>query len=193
MAKPDLAALQAAATAEFCAGLQPPKTAREECEDHESALDVLKDELAGRLVARGCEAKVAPGYVDAVLEVLRARDRALAEAAGVMGKLPSVGDDSVGEVLIRYEAMTREALREIKAAKFPRLEAQVHLMARGAADTGEESMRKLAAAHGLTPAAISKRVGEVQGLFNFPKNQFNKSDAACAKYRQGNRRGAKST
>lgn len=90
---------------------------------------------------------------------------------------------------ITADAIQGEMLRAVERAERPRFEAQLIMLARGDELVAAKSMRKLAEREGCTVAWVSAEVSARRKLFNFPKNKYNKSDAACEKYAQGNRKG----
>lgn len=83
-------------------------------------------------------------------------------------------------------AVWREMLRDARDAKQPRLRLRVLLMALGWADESVESGRALARDYVLSPEQASNMLEEAQQKYRLPKNQFNKSAEATAKYKGTN-------
>lgn len=64
----------------------------------------------------------------------------------------------------------------------PRLVAEELRIAFGFRESNSESLRGIATRYGLTVAAVSKAVLDLQKRLNLPKNSFNKSAMACETY-----------
>jgi len=141
----------------------------------ESPDEVLADRIAEALRGAGCGAANAARYAVTVM--------------GVVGEMrePHENDGAMGDAMVRVESIIREMLRGIIAAKQPRVEAKVNLMARGVQTPSDESMRALAEVSGYTVAAISKMVARCQTDYALPQNQFNKSAKAKGTYRETNK------
>lgn len=90
----------------------------------------------------------------------------------------------------RAGVLIREILALVVAAPGvggPRLVAEQMRIAFGFRESNGESIRGIAKRYGLTPAAVSKAVLDIQRRLNLPRNSFNKSAEACEAYRLSNK------
>lgn len=97
---------------------------------------------------------------------------------------PMIGPGSESEGA-RAGVLIREILEIIICAPGafgPRLAAEQLRLAFGFRNSNKESVRGIAKRYGLTPAAVSKAVLDLQRRLNLPKNSFNKTAAACEVY-----------
>ncbi|HEY1109371.1 MAG TPA: hypothetical protein VGE76_12080, partial [Opitutaceae bacterium] len=159
---------------------------REVAEEGDSVEGALRDEMAAKLRARGCPAKDAPKYVEALLEVFRAKDRAIVEE--VAGEEGAAGTQ--GNVLARAEA--REALRMMAIEQYqapkPRLSAGCLIRALGFEHPDFASDRDLAERQAVSPEHVSNLVGDWQRRLKLPPTSGQKTAAQKEIYKGTNGR-----
>ncbi len=166
-----------AAAAVMYGDVMRPQNGRDIAMAQDDTDGLMRDELAEKLRACGCPAKDAARYVGVLIAAFRAKDVECAAEAEP--------DESLGDVMVRVESTVREMLRSIANSRRAKLEARVHLMARGDAESAK-SMRALAREYGLSVEAISKKAEECRREFCLPENQFNKSEQARRVYQETN-------
>jgi hypothetical protein len=88
---------------------------------------------------------------------------------------------------IQLFEFARRLVSYIAAQDRCRLTVEALYLALGDADLEGITMTDIAAKHGLTKAAVSKRVKKVRLDLHLPSNANNKSAHAIARYRQTNR------
>lgn len=102
---------------------------------------------------------------------------------------PLIGGEGETEAE-RAGVLIREILAMIIAAPAgvgPRLVAEQLRLAFGFRESNGESQRDIAKRYGMTVAAVSKGVLDLQRRLRLPKNSFNKTAAACGVYSLTNR------
>jgi len=82
---------------------------------------------------------------------------------------------------------SRKLIRYIRSKPRARLTVDCLCIAIGDSEVEGVSMTELAVYHGITKAAISKRVKEIQEELHLPTTRYNKSDAASRTYALRNR------
>lgn len=171
---------RAAAYEQHYSGLSGPKDPRAEAQEAESAEAVRRDEMAEKLRAAGCPANQAHRYVEAVLSVLREKDRAMAEAMSASEETVSMfaRPDAL-------EAVRVMAVKLVQAPK-PRFSAGCLLLAAGIDYPGIKSERDWAAQQNLSPTLASDEVRAWQANMRLPKTGAQKSEAACKVYADTN-------
>lgn len=152
---------------------------------------IAMERMAEVMIKRGVDRKVAVGCSAAIFEMMRARDAEL--AAVVVGGADQVGDvaDSMREeasLLASVDGMDRlsEAHSRVFAARDATLAMGCLLFAMGKPPYGFYSIRKLAAARGVSPQAAAVLVGEFQSILGLERTAQQKSEKALKAYARSN-------
>lgn len=81
----------------------------------------------------------------------------------------------------------RRLVSYVRSQTRARLTIDCLYLALGDADLEDETMTSTATRHGITKAAVSKRVAKIQDDLHLPKTFNNKSANACSRYTRTNR------
>ena len=132
-----------------------------------SAAEVLADEITDKFY--GCSLNAATSLQIATFVLRREKS----------------ATDSIVENAIIVETI-RSMLERVISAKKPQFEASCILLAMGMRTSNRESMRGTAKAYGVSANAVSKRVKDLQSIYELPANTFNKSAYARSSYQLTN-------
>jgi hypothetical protein len=155
-------------------------------ESVEDASGVEIDEIAEVLASCGVGRAMAAKAAERVFARQAKRDGELAKEMGAKIGAPSVGELGAPEKLDLGDRL-RSSLSRIWDARDAHLELGCLFIAMdGHGPLGAFSMRQMAASHGVSPEAVSVKVGEFQAELGLPRTAQQKSAAAVESYRRTN-------
>jgi hypothetical protein len=160
-------------------------------EDADDAEAVAMDRMAEVMMKRGVDRRTAMGCAAAILEAQQARDAAL--AAVVVGGVDEAGAvaDAMRSAMswaTNPDAMDRlcEAHSRVFGARDATLAMGCLLFAMGKPPYGFYSIRKLAAARGVSPQAAAVLVEDFQSILGLERTTQQKSEGARKAYARSN-------